>query len=226
MATHFFHYHANIRKSLVDAVRVYKLIKYNPAADVEQSKKDNFVSGYYNAQQLTEMFEVFRGSSIELPVILAAYYGFRRSEVLGLQWSSIDFKKHTITVSHTLSCINIEGKRETIVKAKTKNKTSFRSLPLIPQVEEILLEARKKQKHNQKICGRNYNTEYLDFICVNDVERIIYPDTVTRTFTEQLEKSGMERILFHDLRHSCTSLLLANGSQPKRNPALVRAQRF
>ncbi len=41
--------------------------------------------------------------------------------------------------------------------------------------------------------------------------RIIYPDTVTRTFTEQLEKSGMERIRFHDLRHSCASLLLANG---------------
>lgn len=70
------HYHANIRKSLVDAVRVYKLIKYNPAADMERLerlKKDNFVSGYYNAEQLTEMFEVFRGSSIELPVILAAY---------------------------------------------------------------------------------------------------------------------------------------------------------
>ena len=205
------HYHANIRKSLVDAVRVYKLIKYNPAADVERPKKDNFVAGYYNAEQLTEMFEVFRGSSIELPVILAAYYGFRRSEVLGLQWSSIDFKKHTITVSHTLSRITIEGKRETIVKARTKNKASFRSLPLIPQVEEILLEAKKKQKHNQKICGKNYNTEYLDFICVNDMGRIIYPDTVTRSFTEQLEKSGMERIRFHDLRHSCASLLLANG---------------
>lgn len=205
------HYHANIRKSLVDAVRIYKLIKYNPAADVERPKKDNFVSGYYNAEQLTEMFEVFRGSTIELPVILAAYYGFRRSEVLGLQWNSIDFKKHTITVSHTLSRITIEGKRETIVKARTKNKASFRSLPLIPQVERILQEARKKQKHNQKICGKNYNTEYLDFICVNDMGRIIYPDTVTRAFTEQLEKSGMERIRFHDLRHSCASLLLANG---------------
>ena len=51
-----------------------KLIKYNPAADVERPKKDNFVSGYYNAEQLTEMFEVFRGSTIELPVILAAYF--------------------------------------------------------------------------------------------------------------------------------------------------------
>ena len=111
----------------------------------------------------------------------------------------------------TLSRITIEGKRETIVKARTKNKASFRSLPLIPQVERILQEARKKQKHNQKICGKNYNTEYLDFICVNDMGRIIYPDTVTRAFTEQLEKSGMERIRFHDLRHSCASLLLANG---------------
>lgn len=121
-----------------------------------------------------------------------------------------DFKKHTITVSHTLSRITIEGKRETIIKTRTKNKASFRSLPLIPQVEEILLEAKKKQKH-QNICGKNYNTEYLDFICVNDMGRIIYPDTVTRTFTEQLEKSGMERIRFHDLRCSCASLLLANG---------------
>ena len=74
-----------------------------------------------------------------------------------------------------------------------------------------MLEAKKRQRQNRKICGKDYNTDYLDFICVNDMGRIIYPDTVSQGFTERIKKSGLEKIRFHDLRHSCASLLLANG---------------
>lgn len=60
------------------------------------------------------------------------------------------------------------------------------------------------QKHNRKICGKNYNAKYLDFIYVNDMKRIIYPDIVSQTFTEQLKKSGMEKVRFHELSRTYT----------------------
>ena len=170
------HYHANIRKSLADAVKKYKLIPYNPAADVTRPKIDNFVSNYYDAQQLAIMLEAFKGSSIELPVTLAAFYGFRRSEVLGLKWSAIDFKNNTITVSHTVSRAKIDGKTQLILKNRTKNKSSFRSLPLIPQVKRMLLQARDKQKRNQKACKKQYNTDFLEYICVDDMGNLLFPD--------------------------------------------------
>ena len=55
------HYHANIHKALVDAVRL-KLISHNPASDVERPKKDNFVASYYTADELMEMFPIFAGT--------------------------------------------------------------------------------------------------------------------------------------------------------------------
>lgn len=205
------HYHANVRKSLADAVRKFKLIPVNPAADVTRPKIDNFVSNYYDAAQLISMLEAFRGSSIELPVALAAYYGFRRSEALGLKWSAIDFKNGTITVSHTVSRVKLDGETRLITKNRTKNKSSFRFLPLIPQVKQMLLQARETQKQNQRLCGKQYNTDYLEYICVNSMGRIIYPDTVSQGFSERIKKLDMPHIRFHDLRHSCASLLLANG---------------
>ncbi|WP_196809951.1 hypothetical protein [Anaerotruncus sp. G3(2012)] len=107
------------------------------------------------------MLEAFKGSSIELPVTLAAFYGFRRSEVLGLKWSAIDFKNNTITVSHTVSRAKIDRKTQLILKNRTKNKSSFRSLPLIPQVKRMLMRVRDKQKRNQKTCKKQYNTDFF-----------------------------------------------------------------
>ncbi len=42
--------------------------------------------------------------------MLAAFYGLRRSEVIGLQWSAIDFERKIITISHTFERINVDGK--------------------------------------------------------------------------------------------------------------------
>lgn len=205
------HYHANIRKSLSDAVKKYKLIQYNPAADVDRPKIDNFVSNYYDAQQLSVMLEAFQGKSIELPVIIAAYYGFRRSEVLGLKWSAIDFDNNTITVSHTVARVKIDGELQLIAKNRTKTKSSFRSLPLIPHVKQILLQAKAQQKKNQKMCGKQYNRNYLEYVCVDDMGNLLYPDRVSHGFADVIKKLDMPYIRFHDLRHSCASLLLANG---------------
>ena len=205
------HFHANIRKSLADAVKKYKLIPYNPAADVTRPKIDNFVSNYYDAQQLAVMLEAFKDSSIELPVALAAFYGFRRSEVLGLKWSAIDFKNNTITVSHTVARMHIDGEMKLITKNRTKNKSSFRSLPLIPQVKKMLLEAKNRQKQNQKACKKEYDTRFLEYICVDDMGTLLFPDRVSHGFSERIKKLDLPHIRFHDLRHSCASLLLANG---------------
>ena len=204
------HYHANIRKALADAMKI-KLITANPAADVDRPKIDNFTSNYYDADELMGLLEVFKGTRMELPVTLAAYYGLRRSVVVGLMWSAIDYKKQLITISHTVEVLADGGKGKVVAKDRTKNKASFRCLPLIPCVEELLKQTEEQQRKNRKLCGRSYNTKYLDYICVNEQGDLIKPEYVTRTFHSVLEARGMKMIRFHDLRHSCASLLLANG---------------
>jgi integrase len=68
----------------------------------------------------------------------------------------------------------------------------------------------------RKVCGRSYCKDYLDYICVNPLGERIKCSYLTSGFPNFLEQHGMRRIRFHDLRHSCASLLLANGVPMKQ----------
>ena len=57
------------------------------------------------------MFEALRGTKLELPVLVAAFYGFRRGEVLGLKWDAVDFERETISVIRTVTTITVDGKQ-------------------------------------------------------------------------------------------------------------------
>lgn len=65
-------------------------------------------------------------------------------------------------------------------------------------------------------CGRCYNKKYLEYICVDEMGTLISPHYLTASFPKLLEKNNLRHIRFHDLRHSCASLLLANGVPMKQ----------
>ena len=88
--------------------------------------------------------------------------------------------------------------------------TSYRTLPLVAPFEELLLRIKSTQELNRRLCGRCYCKEFMDYIYVNEMGKLINPDYLSR-FSKFLENHGLRPIRFHDLRHSCASLLLANG---------------
>ena len=146
-----------------------------------------------------------------MPVKLAAFYGLRREEVLGLRWKAIDFEENTITINHTVTQIEENGKTVTVASDTTKTKSSMRTLPMVPQFRELLLRKKEEQAALRRVCGKCYNKEFLDYVCVNALDERIKPSYLTNSFPAFAVKNGMRRIRFHDLRHSCASLLLANG---------------
>ena len=77
--------------------------------------------------------------------------------------------------------------------------------------EEALYSLQDKQRTNQRLCGSCYCTNYKDYIFVNELGELVKPEYLTTGFPNFLEKHAMRRIRFHDLRHSCASLLYANG---------------
>ena len=97
-----------------------------------------------------------------------------------------------------------------------KNKTSCRTLPLIPAVEKELLKQKEKQQLYRKLCKKSYSTEYLDFVCTDQEGKLIRPNFVTEHFDWLLTKYGLKHIRFHDLRHSCASLMVMNGVSMKQ----------
>ncbi len=204
------HRHANIRKALQYAFKT-GLLSSNPADRIERPKKQKFVGSIYDEHELEKLFEIVRGDPIELGVILAAFYGLRRSEVVGLKWDAIDFKKKTITIRHTVTQVTLNGKSTIIEKDRTKTKSSYRTLPLVPPFEELLQRLKLQQEQNRKLCGKSYNTEAEGYIYVNEIGELVKPGYITQHFPLILEKYGLRKIRFHDLRHSCASLLYANG---------------
>lgn len=204
------HYHANIHKALKYAVK-NDMIPSNPADKVERPKQDKFYGNFYDRDELNKLFEAVTGTKLELPVLLGAFYGLRRSEIVGLKWSAIDFEQNTITISHTVTSCNLDGKCVIVAKDTTKTKSSRRTLPLVPYFHEKLLAVKAQQERNQKLCGRSYNREFLEYICVDDIGDRFKPNYITSQFPKLLERNGFRKIRFHDLRHSCASLLLASG---------------
>jgi len=95
------HYHANLHKALKYAVKM-DLLPNNPSEKAELPKLKKFQASFYNAEELEELFKAFKGDRLELVVNIAAYYGLRRSEVLGLKWDCIDFERKKITIRRKL----------------------------------------------------------------------------------------------------------------------------
>jgi len=209
-ASSVIHYHANIHKALKYAVK-NDMIPSNPADKVERPKQDKFYGNFYDRDELNKLLEAVAGTKLELPVLLGAFYGLRRSEIVGLKWSAIDFEQNTITISHTVTSCNLDGKCVIVAKDTTKTKSSRRTLPLVPYFHEKLLAVKAQQERNQKLCGRSYNREFLEYICVDDIGDRFKPNYITSQFPKLLERNGFRKIRFHDLRHSCASLLLASG---------------
>lgn len=203
------HYHTTIHKALNDAVRL-NLIPFNPDDRTDVARPDKYIASYYNEDEANELLEKAINNSLELIINLATCYGLRRSEILGLKWSAINFDGNTITINHKVTQATVDKKRVLVQKDKLKNKSSYRTFPLIPQVKDLLLKEIEKQSKNKKIYGNTYKNKD-NYICVKDDGEIMKPDTITRNFPKFLKQKGLKKIRLHDLRHSCASILLANG---------------
>lgn len=107
--------------------------------------------------------------------------------------------------------MKLDGKQTIVREDRAKTKSSLRSLPLVPRFETAFKELKEQQEENRRVCGDCYCTEYLDYIFVNGLEKIYHPEHVSQVFRNIIEENGFRKIRFHDLRHSCASLLLANG---------------
>lgn len=204
------HDHVIIRRALEIAYRT-DLIPVNPAAKVQKPKSPKYEAKYYDLKQLRELFECLKGDKYELMYKMTAFYGLRRSELCGMKWNSIDFDNNTITLNSSVVQTSVNGKLLLIQKDIMKNASSKRTMPLIPEIKEALLKLKEQQEKNKAYFKNGYNQQYLDYVWVDDIGKLINPNTVTCHFKSFLAQHGLPRIRFHELRHSCASLLIACG---------------
>ena len=191
-------FHANIHKAMKYA-RKHDLIASNPMDNVERPKSQRYVGAFYSVSELETLFQALKGDPCEFPVLMAAFYGLRRSEIMGLRWRAIDFESNLITIDHTVVQCMCDGTTITVEKDRTKNQSSCRSMPLVPQYRDLLLRMKVRQEYCRKLCGNCYTES--EYIFVNDMGAPYQPNYVTQHFKLILRKNHLRNIRFHDLRH-------------------------
>lgn len=202
-------HHAVIRSALQWAVK-HRYIREN-VADLANKPEHIKYEGQapYSVEEVANLLTLTQNEPIAVPIFLASFYGLRRSEALGLRWSAIDFQSGWIHIDTTVVREKEGDHIYSVVRENTtKTATSKRSLPLCPQTYQYFWDLQQKQRAQWNLCGNSYDTKYIDFVCVNDMGTLLQPDYISQKFQQILEKYGLRKIRYHDLRHSCATIML------------------
>lgn len=141
---------------------------------------------------------------------MGAYYGLRRSEILGLKWQAIHWEKGTISIQHTIV-------RVTSVMAEdaTKTQAGSRELNLFGTVHSYLLQVKRQQEEYQAFFGKEYKNKD-GYVFTWEDGHPYDPNYISRLFTKAMTEYGRPEITLHKLRHTCCSMLINKGWDLKK----------
>jgi integrase len=176
-------------------------ITMNPMTKVDRPKKNKFRASYYTKDEATTLLDCAKGNPLYMPIVLGIFYGLRRSEAVGLQWSSIDFENNLIHIDHKAYEQVINGKAKVFLSSEMKTESSLRTLPLIPFVREELLSHKAQQEEYKKSFRKGYCKDWSDCVCVFPTGEIIPPGYISSNFKRFLTENNLRPIRYHDLRH-------------------------
>lgn len=196
--------HRVLNEAMEHAVKK-RLLYLNPVKSVMNTPKPKrFKSGIYSADEIIQLLAVVKDTKLEVPVALAAVCGLRRGECLALTDNDIDFENQLIMINKQM--LELENKA---VVGEPKSEESNRIVSAPPEIFSIIKRNMERNKRNKSLLGNEYEDHRL--IVCNDNGTPIRPVYFSKNFAKTIERSGMKHIRFHDLRHSCASLMLKSG---------------
>lgn len=179
-------HHANLHSFFKYAHR-HDWIAENPMAKVERPKDTyKFMAAYYHADQMRALFDAAAHDKIFPAIFLCGVMGLRRSEIAGLKWDAVSFNDNTIQIRR--KAIRDRSSRKDVVSTSLKTQSSYRTLVMPEPVRSFLLKLRAQHRNS-------------DFILVDEKGQRISLNTVTNRFRALLQREGLPKIRFHDLRH-------------------------
>jgi integrase len=162
-----------------------------------------------SADETGRLLDAAAEDRLEALYKLAVHTGMRQGEMLALRWQDVDLENAVVSVRRTLTR---SGGKVTFGEPKTKK--SRRSIRLTPQATEALRAHLERQLRDMEILGDRYRDQGLVF--TTDTGAPINPSNLRqRSFAPLLKSAGLPHMRFHDLRHTCATLLLSRGVHPK-----------
>ena len=169
------------------------LVTKNPTQGCALPKVEHKEMKTLTADQLSAFFQEARDSGVYELYYLDLATGLRRGELLGLKWTDVDLDRGVLKIQRAIS--RQDGK---VVEAPLKTKNAYRTLPVSADAIDVLVQQRRK-------------TGNSEWVFPSPSGGPMSPDSVLHMLQRVLKRAGLPRIRFHDLRHSCASLLINNG---------------
>lgn len=149
---------------------------------------------FLNESQILQLIEAAVGQDCEIPLLLAVWLGLRRSEILGLQWESVDFQAKTIRVEHTLVP---DESHHLVTKIQTKTTSSRRTIPCPDYILHKLDCLQPEQSWRRGLIFH------------------IHPDTLRKHINALCRSCGIPEVGIHGLRHTNATVMAMLGIADK-----------
>jgi len=195
--------HAVLRRALVTAER-WGLVARNVAKLVDAPRVPRHEIEPLTPEQARRLIEAAAKDRLRALYVTALGTGLRQGELLGLRWEDVDLEAGRLRVRHTLA--RVDGRLELL---EPKTDRSRRSVSLPEVVVSALRAHRTRQRMERLVAGSRWQDTEHTF--ATTIGTPIEAARVTRSFGLALERAGLPRIRFHDLRHAAATFLLAQG---------------
>jgi integrase len=201
------HAYRVLSSALRQAMR-WQLLATNPAAAVEPPRAERPVLVVPDADLVTKIIHRSIGTSLEMPIKLAAWTGMRLGELLALRWSDVDLDGRRFRVTNTLQWA---GAGFSFAEPKTARGRRTVSLP--PIAGEALRAHRRQQAERRLLAGESWHD--LDLILDRGDGFPMRTEAVSAAFSKLIKRGGFPHVRFHDLRHSFATEMLKANTPPK-----------
>ncbi len=196
--------HAVLRAALQHAIRE-DLVQRNVAKLVQVSAPRYQVQRGLTVEQSKKLLKLAESDRLHALYVLALYLGMRRAELLGLPWRHVDLDNAILEVRQSLQ--RVKGELQLV---PTKSESSVRPVPL-PDVCVRALRAHRARQAKELLAA---GTPGCGLVFTTTIGTPIEPDNIRRSWYPLRRRAGLEDMRFHDLRHSCVTLLLDLGVPP------------
>lgn len=205
-----YNYYKLVNVMFNQAIR-WEIMDRNPNAKANKPKKEHKEKNFYDVNQVKKLLDVLEFESIKYKtlIVLALDSGARRSEICALRWSDIDLNTRMMSITKSLKVFD-----GVVDEKRAKTESSVRTIKLSESTIDLIKKYQEWQEAYKKVYNKKWTSK--DNRIFTSVDGgYMHPSTCDHILRKIVRKYNLDPICFHELRHTCASLLINSGVDPK-----------